>query len=245
VAVLSIEKLGLTLANVRNVAEAPIRLGDDAIAIGNPLGSLGGTVTKGIIGATARELNMDGTIMTLLQTDASINPGNSGGGLFDINGLLIGIVNAKATGSDVEGLGFAIPIETAIDIADDLMSTANDPNNQYGGLGYVPGKFMLGITTSGEAFNVNGYTYGYVVAGTDLYGSLAGKITVNDIIVKLDDTALSSTVTIRTILNGKHIGDSIKVTILKYQSLGWGRGTYNESSFTATIRQYVYGYVPQ
>ncbi len=90
-------------------------VGQDVIAIGNPLGSLGGTVTNGIISALDREVVVDGNQMTLMQTNAAINPGNSGGGLFDMYGNLIGIVNAKQSETGIEGLGFAIPIDVAWD----------------------------------------------------------------------------------------------------------------------------------
>ena len=81
------------------------------------MGELGGTASQGIISALDRELTVENKNLTLLQTDASINPGNSGGGLFDQYGHLIGIVVAKSSGSDIEGLGFAIPINTAAEIA--------------------------------------------------------------------------------------------------------------------------------
>ncbi|MCL2140430.1 MAG: trypsin-like peptidase domain-containing protein [Dehalococcoidia bacterium] len=112
-AILKIEASGLAPA-VFGSSDSLI-VGETVVAIGNPLGKLGGTVTSGIISALNREISVDGQIMTLLQTDASVNPGNSGGGLFNLYGELVGIVNAKSTGSDVEGLGFAIPINSALD----------------------------------------------------------------------------------------------------------------------------------
>ncbi len=87
-------------------------VGETVIAIGNPLGTLAGTVTDGILSALARDITVEGTKMNLMQISAAINPGNSGGGCFDINGNLIGIVNAKTSASGIEGLGFAIPINT-------------------------------------------------------------------------------------------------------------------------------------
>lgn len=115
--------------------EYKIRVGDTAIAIGNPLGTLGGTVTSGIISALDRQIEVEGVTMTLLQTDAAINQGNSGGGLFDAYGQLIGIVNAKMMASGIEGLGFAIPIKTAMSTACELITN-----------GYVSGRPLIGIT---------------------------------------------------------------------------------------------------
>ena len=99
-----------------------MNLGQTVIAIGNPLGELGGTVTDGIISCLAREIAIDGSgTMTLLQTNAAVSPGNSGGGLFDLYGRLIGIVNAKFSGEGVEGISFAIPMNTAWSIAKQLI----------------------------------------------------------------------------------------------------------------------------
>ena len=95
--------------------------GEDVIAIGNPLGELGGSVTEGIISSTSREITIGGVEMDLLQTSAAINPGNSGGGLFNMDGELIGVVNAKSSGSEIEGLGFAIPVNTAVKSAKAIM----------------------------------------------------------------------------------------------------------------------------
>lgn len=116
-----------------------LQVGDPAIAIGNPLGELGGTVTTGIISATDRQITIDDETMTLLQTDAAINPGNSGGGLFNADGNLIGIVNAKESSTGIEGLGFAIPITPAQDIITELMQN--------------------GSVTSRPALNVSLYDY--------------------------------------------------------------------------------------
>ncbi len=118
-AVLKVNATNLIAASYGNSEE--LSVGDLVVAIGNPLGELGGTASQGIVSALDRELTVDNKNLTLLQTDASINPGNSGGGLFDQYGHLIGIVVAKSSGSDVEGLGFAIPINTAAEIAKALI----------------------------------------------------------------------------------------------------------------------------
>lgn len=111
--------LGEEYDNV-TLAEIPqtysITEGERVVAIGNPLGTLGGTVTSGIISATEREQTVESNDMTLIQMDASVNPGNSGGGLFNEDGKLIGIVNAKISQTGVEGIGFAIPIAKAIEV---------------------------------------------------------------------------------------------------------------------------------
>ena len=98
-------------------------VGQEVIAIGNPLGSLGGTVTDGIISALDRQVKIDTFTMTLLQHNAAINPGNSGGALFDMMGNLIGIVNAKTSDTGIEGLGFAIPSNIALSFFNRVMVT--------------------------------------------------------------------------------------------------------------------------
>lgn len=100
-------------------------VGQEVVAIGNPLGSLGGTVTDGIISALDRSVSVDGKKMTLMQTNAAINPGNSGGGLFDRAGRLIGIVNAKKSSTGIEGLGFAVPIDVAMESVEAIMEAAS------------------------------------------------------------------------------------------------------------------------
>ena len=108
IAVLKIDAKGLKAAVLGDSDKLVV--GEFALAIGNPLGELGGTVTDGIISALDREIELEDTVMNLLQTNAAINPGNSGGGLFNGAGELIGITVAKSAGNSVEGLGFAIPI---------------------------------------------------------------------------------------------------------------------------------------
>ena len=92
---------------------ASLVAGQQVMVVGNPLGDLGGSVSGGIISAVDRHVTIEGKEMNLIQLDAAVNPGNSGGGLFDMRGALVGIVNAKSVAEDVEGIGFAIPVDTA------------------------------------------------------------------------------------------------------------------------------------
>ena len=137
IAVIKIEADGLTPAIVGDSDK--LAVGDNVLAVGNPLGELGGTVTSGIVSALNRSVSIQSSsavnTMSLIQMDASVSPGNSGGGLFNMNGELVGIVNAKSSSSDAEGLGFAIPINDAIKVAQDLLEN-----------GYVTGRPYMGIT---------------------------------------------------------------------------------------------------
>ncbi len=119
IAVLKISATNLTPVSFGNSKN--LKVGERVIVIGNPLGTLGGSVTDGIISALNRTLNIDGEDMTLLQTNAEINHGNSGGGVFGEKGQFVGLVVAKSTGADLEGLGFAIPSDTVKEVVNKLI----------------------------------------------------------------------------------------------------------------------------
>ncbi len=184
---------------------ATLEVGDLAVAIGNPLGELGGTVTDGIISALDREITLDGESMTLLQTNAAINPGNSGGGLFNSAGELIGIVNAKTSGTDVEGLGFAVPIDTAKDIISELVEN-----------GYVSGRTGIGVTLVDISDTQTAMMYRvqqlgvYVAQAEDGNGLQPG-----DMIVAINGTEITAAPEVKEVLSGHSIGDTISVVVVR------------------------------
>lgn len=192
-AVLKIQAAGLTPAVLADSGAA--RVGDFVIAIGNPLGSLGGTVTEGILSAKDREVTIDGQSMTLLQTSAAVNPGNSGGGLFDLNGQLLGVVNAKSSGEDIEGLAFAIPANTVEEITQSLI--------RYG---YVPGRPQLGVRVT--QITRSGVPGVYIVESTADNGLQAG-----DRLLRIDGTDISTTAGISAVLDRHSVGDAVSVTV--------------------------------
>ncbi|OCN03703.1 hypothetical protein A4S06_04910 [Erysipelotrichaceae bacterium MTC7] len=122
VAVVKIDATGLTPAVLGDSDK--LVTGENVLAIGNPLGELGGTVTEGILSSTSRTMNVDGVQMELLQTSAAINPGNSGGGLFNARGELIGIVTLKKAGDEIEGLGFAIPVNKVVETINKVVDSS-------------------------------------------------------------------------------------------------------------------------
>ena len=125
-------------------------VGQEVIAIGNPLGSLGGTVTDGIISALDRRVKIDNVEMVLLQHNAAINPGNSGGALFDMMGNLVGIVNAKTSETGIEGLGFAIPSDIALNFVNRKMVVEPEIGIrvQYGRLNNTVGLYVVETTNA-------------------------------------------------------------------------------------------------
>ena len=183
-------------------------VGQTAIAIGNPLGELGGTVTSGIISALDREITIDNETMNLLQIDAAVNPGNSGGGLFNSQGELIGIVNAKSSGTGVEGLGFAIPINKVKTITENLIT-----------YGYVTGQTKMGVTLIDitDAQTANTYQvsdYGVYVVGVES-GSNAENagIEEGDRIISMNGSAVSSSSEVKSIISGLSVGDQVSVVV--------------------------------
>ena len=206
IALLKIEETELTPAVFGDSSKMVV--GETAVVIGNPLGQLGGTVTDGIISALDREIAFDGKTMNLLQTNAAINPGNSGGGIFNAYGELIGVVVAKSSGSDVEGLGFAIPINDVKDILEDLMT-----------YGYVEGRIDLKMTLQ-DVTGVYSYFYGYsqgVYIASVEEGSNAVRtgFKVGDYITAIDGTAISSVSQVNALIDQYQVGDTVKIKILR------------------------------
>lgn len=184
-----------------------LTVGDEVIAIGNPLGELRGTATDGIISAVKRAVNIDGTEMELIQTNAAISPGNSGGGLFDSNGRLIGIVNAKVSASSAEGLGFAIPINSVLTEINELMTQ-----------GYVSGRAQLGIYTQDVTIRGGFYFFGGTncVQITDVIKDGAADkagLLVGDLILKLDDYTIGSNSELATKIAEYNAGDTVTLLV--------------------------------
>lgn len=206
IAVLKIDATGLQPATFGNSDN--LNVGDTAIAIGNPLGELGGTVTNGIISALDRTIVLDNEEMTLLQTNAAINPGNSGGGLFNSRGELIGMVVAKSSGEDIEGLGFAIPSNLVSQVAQELI------NN-----GYVTGRPALGVTVVNITSSQLAMQYGVNSLGVYISevssGSAAEQagLQVGDRIISVDDRVVESYTDLSSILDDHAVGDTIEILV--------------------------------
>lgn len=186
-----------------------LKVGQSCIAIGNPLGTLGGTVTTGILSALSREITIDSQEMTLLQTNTAINPGNSGGGLFDINGNLIGIVNAKSSGEDIEGIGFAIPVNEVKTVVTQLL--------QYG---YVIGRPQLGIKcTSIEsmqaAFKYGLSSYGVYVNEVLSENMKKAGLQEGDLIVAIDEYQITGYNSLKAALNHYIAGQDAVLTVYR------------------------------
>lgn len=225
VALIKIDATGLTPAEFGTSADLVV--GQEVVAIGNPLGQLGGTVTNGIVSALNRMITMsDGTVMNLLQTNAAINPGNSGGGLFDAAGRLIALVNAKYADAEVEGLGFAIPIDDVTKILDDLYD-----------YGYVrKGRVTLGITTVDVNSAARAWQYRVNELGLYIYsvtrGSAADKagLKAGDMILALNGREITGSDVLIAGLGELTPGDVFTMTIKRNGS---------EQTFSVTATEYI------
>ncbi|GJN64397.1 S1C family serine protease [Faecalibacterium gallinarum] len=212
IAVIKIDATGLTPAAVGNSDNLVV--GEEVIAVGNPLGELGGTVTNGIISALNRSVSIQsgGAVvdMSLIQTNASVSPGNSGGGLFNMAGELVGIVNAKSADSEAEGLGFAIPINDAIAVAQDLLEK-----------GYVSGRPYLGITyvavtdaSTAQQLGVSAYGI-YIVEVIDGSPADQAGLEPGDRVISIDNTEIAAQEDLGTIVQSHAAGDTISITVAR------------------------------
>lgn len=217
IAIIKIDATDLSYAKIGNSDNALV--GDFVMAIGNPLGKLGGTVTYGYISALEREITIEGKNMNLMQVDAAVNPGNSGGGLFNANGELIGIVSAKSTGYDVEGLGFAIPINDISDVINDLLTH-----------GYATNRPFLGVKMSDAAQPSTINPYGnsifdffyqqmqYGARIEEVYENSPADeagIKVGDIIVSVNGNVVSSSSDVSSEISNCEVGDTIEIGLIR------------------------------
>ena len=139
IAVLKIDATGLNAATFGDSDQ--LEVGELAVAIGNPMGQVHGSVTAGIISAVEQELTIDDVTINAIQTDAAINPGNSGGALFDSYGNVVGIVYAKSSSVSIEGIGYAIPVNNIKDLVAQMINDPDSVKDQTKG-----SQIMLGIT---------------------------------------------------------------------------------------------------
>ena len=233
VAVLKIDATGLTPATVGD--SDSLSVGDSVLAVGNPLGELGGTVTSGIVSALNRSVTIQGTsstnTMSLIQMDASVSPGNSGGGLFNMNGELIGLVNAKSSSSDAEGLGFAIPINDAIQVAQDLLENGYVSGRPYMGITYIA------VTDAQTAAQLNVNAYGVYVVDV-VQGGPADKagLKAGDRIVSIDGTEIAQKDDLGTLMQQHTAGDTLSITVARdgqMQTVSLTPGEKNASNTAA------------
>lgn len=202
IAVLSIDKSNI-LATAQLGSSESLRIGDTTFAVGTPVDSsvYSWSVTRGILSGKNRMVQVDNYVMSVLQTDTAINSGNSGGPLCNANGEVIGITNMKLASSQIEGIGFAIPIDDAVKNAESLIS-GKKINRPYLGVSIYDNNNYFSNDT------------GVYVESVE-HGGAADKagIKKGDKIIKIEDTEITNTSYFRYQLYKYNIGDKIKITV--------------------------------
>ena len=223
-----------TISNIRVATlgdSDSITVGESAIAIGNALG-YGQSVTTGVISALNREVSIQDETTgqtvsnSLIQTDAAINPGNSGGALLNLNGEVIGINSSKYSDTSVEGMGFAIPINTAKDIISSIIDgTQQEKSANAGYLG------VSGIDVSAEIATSYNMPEGvYIAKIAEGSAAEAAGLMQGQIIIKVDDTAITSASQLAEVISGYEAGAEISITVQTNNG-----GSYVESQVSATL----------
>ena len=188
---------------------ADLKVGELAVAIGNPLGlEFQGSVTAGVISALNRTIEVDGRQYTLIQTDAAINPGNSGGPLVNKYGQVVGINTVKISSSTAEGMGFAIPVDVAVPIIEELISK-----------GYVSGRPQIGVGIRDISESMSRY-YNlpvgiYVVSVSPGSGAEGANIKVGDVIIKADGMTVTTSEELNDVRDTHKVGEKIKLTVVR------------------------------
>ena len=210
VAVLKVEATGLQAVTLGS--SDSLITGDMVVAIGNPLGTLSATQTVGYVSGKDRDVTTDGSIISMIQTDAAINSGNSGGPLFNTNGEVVGITTAKysgttGSGASIEGIGFAIPIDDVKGIISDLID-----------YGYVTGAY-LGVTvqdTDSASASAFGLPTGAYVTRVEPGSAAANAgIQPKDMIIQLGDTKITGITTLTRALRNYKAGDTTTITVIR------------------------------
>lgn len=206
-------------------SSSELKVGEPAIAIGNALG-YGQSVTAGYVSALNREVALTDKTMTLLQTDAAINPGNSGGALLNMKGEVIGINTVKYSDTTVEGMGYAIPIDTASPIIESLMTQETIPESEQA---------YLGITGSDvtETYSqqLNLPTGVYVQSVQEGSPAEKGGIYAGDVITKFEGNSVSSMESLINKLSNKKAGEEITITVKRMNQ----QGSFEEKDLKITL----------
>lgn len=201
-AVLKIDKSGLTAAEFANSDEAVV--GEFAMAVGSPLG-LDTTVTTGIISAVNREVTSDGNTFTCIQTDAAINSGNSGGALVNSDGKVIGINTLKLSGSGVEGIGFAIPINSTLDVVNELIDHKKVLRPYIG---------ITGIDLDEATAKKYNLSVGvYVKSIQEFSPAEKAGLKAGDVIIKADNKDITTMKELNELKESHQIGDTMTLVI--------------------------------
>lgn len=204
-----------------------LKVGQQVVAIGNALG-YGQSVTTGIVSALNRKIDSNESSPELIQTDAAINPGNSGGALLDMNGAVIGINSAKFASTEVEGMGYAIPISTASPIVENLM---NRTTRQKVDEAKASAIGISGKNVTSEIEEAYGIPKGvYVDSVTQEGAAQKAGLKKGDVITKFDGTSISSIEELKQQLQYYAAGETVEISVKSVVN-----GEYTENTLTITL----------
>lgn len=198
-----------------------LTVGEQVVAIGNALG-YGQSVTSGYISALDREVQMDNMTSNLIQTDAAINPGNSGGALFNMKGQVIGINSAKLAETKVEGMGYAIPISTAIPILNELENRVTREKVDASEEGYL-GISCRDVSSDAQAYGIPAGVY--VAEATEGGAAQKAGVRQGDIITKFDGQTVTSVSEIKSLLQYYKAGETVDVVVERMSNEGYAEVT--------------------
>ncbi len=210
IALLKIDATGLDAAEIGSSDD--LIVGDQVVAIGNPLGELTSTLTVGYVSAKERTVSTDGTIINMIQTDAAINSGNSGGPLFNMKGQVVGITTAKysgasSSGATIEGIGFAIPIDDVMDGVAQLQE-----------FGYIKSAYLGVVVRNMDASTADIYGLpigAYVDSVAEGYCAARAGIQAKDIIVAIGNEKIENLTDLTRVLREYEPGDRVNVTVFR------------------------------
>ena len=211
VAVLKIDAKDLPAVTLGNSTD--VNVGDNVMAIGNPLGELTFSMSSGIVSCVNRAINVEGTPFNMIQVDASINPGNSGGPLMNLYGEVVGIVSAKYSSyadTTVEGLGFAIPINDVQSIISDIMENGSVTDKAY--MAITAGTMTQQMAAQ---YKINATEGVFVYSVEDGGAGDKAGLKLGDVITKLNDTQITSMEDLSAAKKGFKAGDTVTLTVLR------------------------------
>ena len=205
-AVIRVDMTGLPAAEIGDSDE--MISGEGVVVIGNPLGEFGSSVSSGVLSAPTREVTIEGVPLRLMQTDAAVNPGNSGGGMFNMNGQWVGMVNAKMSASGIEGIGFAIPLNSILQNIDSIITSGKSSQAA-----------VLGVSTKNSTCYIDGKNVECleIVSVKENSAAAEAGLQPGDYLLSVDGKTLDSNDTLALVIKYHSAGDQVEFEVYRGQ----------------------------
>lgn len=205
-AVIRVDMTGLPAAEIGDSDE--MISGEGVVVIGNPLGEFGSSVSSGVLSAPTREVTIEGVPLRLMQTDAAVNPGNSGGGMFNMHGQWVGMVNAKMSASGIEGIGFAIPLNSILQNIDSIITSGKSSQAA-----------VLGVSTKNSTCYIDGKNVECleIVSVKENSAAAEAGLQPGDYLLSVDGKTLDSNDTLALVIKYHSAGDQVEFEVYRGQ----------------------------